>query len=147
MFPVLVIQKKFVDVIQDIVVNIKQGHQDAHSAIHIKNVHVIRPDALNVIVMARVVVTAVNVAAMGMMLDVENVIHIVHVHVIRPSVHVTDITQDAVNVIHIVNVAVTPQSAVAMDIMQVVDSVIATRVVVVILNAIMIVQQIMVNVL
>lgn len=131
MFPVLVIQKKFVDVIQDIVVNIKQGHQDAHSAIHIKNVHVIRP----------------NARAMDMIQDVPSVTVTVHVVATVASAHVMGMILVVQNVIHIVPARVIHLNAVATVIMLAVDSVIATRVVVVILNAIMIVQQIMVNVL
>lgn len=129
--PVLVFQKKFVDVIQHTVVNIKQGHQDVHNAIHIKNVHVIHQ----------------NVVAMDTMQGVASAIVIVHVHVIVANAPVMGMTLDVHSVIHIVPARAIHLNAVAMDIMQVVDSVIVTTVVVVILNVIMIVQQIMVNVL
>lgn len=131
MFPVLVIQKKFASVIQDIVANIKQGHQDVHNVIHIARVHVIRLSA----------------RAMDMIQDVHNVIVTVHVHVTVASAPVMGMTLDVHSVIHIVPARAIHLNAVAMDIMQVVDSVIVTTVVVVILNVIMIVQQIMVNVL
>ena len=81
MFPVLVIQKKFASVIQDIVANIKQGHQDVHNVIHIARVHVIRPNAVAMDIM-QVVNSVIVTTAVVVILNVVMIVQQIMVNVL-----------------------------------------------------------------